>query len=79
MNIEIQAEVLLILESKTDWINKCPHRLPHNKRSGENYLFLDKNGNVLENGRDFESAKELETYPVTVYRLIPVHLNGQNK
>ncbi len=72
MNIEIEAEVILTLESKSDWISKCPERLPHNKRPGENYLFLDKNGNVLERGADFMAAEKLDTYPVKVYRLKPV-------
>jgi hypothetical protein len=69
----VEAEFLFQLESKQDWVNKCPDILPHKKRGKhETWLWLDTNGNVLEIGVDFQAAKELATYPVRVYRTINV-------
>jgi len=70
--ITVKAKFLFELKSKQDWINKVPRILPEKNRSSENFLWLDKNGNVFEIGADFMAAEKLNTYPCKVYRLIPV-------
>jgi hypothetical protein len=69
MKIEVNGEFLFELSSKQDWINKLPRILPAKIRAGEQWLWVDKNGDVFELGRDFENAKKLDTYPCKVYRL----------
>jgi len=66
--INILGELVLELDSHSDWIRKCPNRLPDKNRRNEEFIFVDKNGHVLEIGKDFMEATEYETYPVKVYR-----------
>jgi hypothetical protein len=68
--ITINAELLLILDSKREWINKIPRHLPEKTTVAEQWVWLDKNGNVMAIGEDFCAAEKLESYPVKVYRLI---------
>jgi len=70
--VAIKAELLLTLESKQDWINKVPRRLPPKNRYGEQFLCVDSNGYVLEIGADFAAAERLKSYPVRFYRKITV-------
>ena len=75
--ITVNGELLFILFSKQDWINRVPRILPAKIRGGEQWLWVDKNGNVFECGADFEAAKKAETYPCKVYRL--QNVAGVNK
>lgn len=70
--IACKGELILSLKSKQDWINRIPDELPE-KRLAETRLFLDKNGNVLARGKDFEVAEIEGTYPVNVYSLQSVY------
>lgn len=70
--VVVQVEKLMELKSKQDWINKIPRHLPEKKHHNEQFLWLDKNGNVLINGGDFMAAEKLDTYPVSIYRTIKV-------
>ena len=45
--ITINAELLFELSSKQDWVNRVPRILPAKIRSGETWIWVDKNGNVL--------------------------------
>lgn len=65
----VSVTLLLTLTSKADWIRKCPSCLPDKERFEEKFLFVDKEGNVLENGGDFMDAQDLGLYPVKVYRI----------
>lgn len=76
--IGVFAEHILTLNSVLDWSNKCPAKLP-NKRPGQYFLYLDKNGNVLENGSDFSEAEKRNTFPVKVYSLINVRMAPEPK
>lgn len=67
-DIKVKATLIIELETKQDWVNKIPMCLPE-KLPGEYFLFLDKNGNVLFRGFDFEVAKEFDCFPVSVFRL----------
>jgi len=67
-NIICKGELILTLTSKQDWVDRIPDELPE-KRFAETRLFLDKNGNVLVRGKDFEIAEIEGTYPVNVYSL----------
>lgn len=66
--ITCNAELILILKSKQDWINKIPNYLPK-KRTAEIRIFLDANDNCLSIGEDFQVAEEINSYPVRVYSL----------
>lgn len=70
MRIEIEVEELLILEKFSDWVNKCPDRLPSKKYSKNEFIFIDNYGFFLETGADFQSAKDKGHFPVTVYRKV---------
>ena len=67
--ITVNAELLFVLESKQQWVNRVPGILPPKIRGGETWIWVDKNGDVFECGRDFIAAEEKETYPCRVYRL----------
>lgn len=67
-SISVQATLIIQLDSKSDWVNKIPNKLPK-KLNGEHFLFLDKNGNALFLGLDFKLAEENNLFPVKVYRL----------
>ena len=68
-SITVKAEFLFELKSKQDWINRVPKILPAKTRGGEQWLWIDKNGNNFELGIDFEVAEQQSTYPCKVYRL----------
>lgn len=70
--ITLNAELLLTLNSKEEWIRRVPNALPKKNRYNEQFLWIDKNGNVLECGADFSAAEEQASYPVNVYRTQPV-------
>lgn len=70
--IKLKVELLFTLNSKKDWINKVPRILPKKNRGNESFLWVDKNGCVLEYGADFMAAEELDSYPCKVYRTITV-------
>lgn len=72
--IEVKAEFLFELKSKQDWINKVPKILPPKKYHDVEFLWLDKDGYELIIGVDFSAAEVRNSYPVKVYRKIPVHI-----
>jgi len=70
--IQVKGELLFTLASKQQWINRVPQILPPKRRTGEVWVWVDKNGNIFECGADFSAAEELDTYPCKVYRLCSV-------
>ena len=68
-NITVKGELLFELASKQQWINRIPQILPDKTRRGEQWVWVDSNGNVFESGADFMAAEKLATYPCKVYRL----------
>lgn len=70
--LTINATPVLTINSKQDWINKVPNRLPVKTRGAERFLFVDKHGNVFETGLDFQIAEEINSYPCIVYKLMSV-------
>src|SRR5688572_16935754 len=60
------AKRVLELVSLNDWVNRVPRCLPEKTRGGEQLIWIDKNGNVLESGADFMAAEEQNSYPVKV-------------
>ena len=70
--IKVKGELLFELASKQQWINRVPDILPKKIRGGEQWIWVDKNGNVFESGQDFAAAEKHDTYPCKVYRLINV-------
>lgn len=67
--ITVNGEFLFELKSKNEWIAKVPSILPEKTRGGEQWLWIDKNGNVFEKGLDFSAAETIDSYPCKVYRL----------
>jgi len=67
--ITVNGEFLFELKSKQDWVNRVPNILPDKIRAAEQWLWVDKNHNVLEIGKDFMSAELQGSYPCRVYRL----------
>jgi len=67
--ITVNGELLFELESKQDWVKWVPSILPKKTRGCEQWIWVDKNGNVFECGADFMAAEKTETYPCKVYRL----------
>lgn len=78
-NITLKAELLFELESKQEWINRVPRILPEKIRGGEQWVWVDVNGNVFECGADFTAAEKASTYPCKVYRLQSVAVANNNK
>lgn len=69
-DITIKAELLLILESKQDWINKVPKRLSAKTSKAEEWIWVDAKGHTMALGEDFSAAQTMKTYPVKVYKLV---------
>lgn len=67
--ITVNGEFLFELSSKQDWVNRVPNILPSKTRAAEQWLWVDKNGNVFECGADFIAAEKQDSYPCKVYRL----------
>ena len=67
--ITVNAELLFVLESRQQWVNRVPRILSKKIRGEEQWIWVDKNGDVFECGKDFMVAEEKETYPCKVYRL----------
>lgn len=78
--VTVNGELLFELSSKQDWINRVPKILPP-KRTGEQWIWVDKNGDIFERGADFMAAEENNYYPCKVYRLQSVvgALKNHNK
>lgn len=70
--IQVKGELLFVLNNKREWVNRVPEILPEKTRAGEQWLWVDKNGNNFEIGKDFAMAEKLDTYPCKVYRLCSV-------
>lgn len=68
-NINLKGELLFLLKNKQQWINRVPGILPEKTRGNEQWVWVDKNGNVFEVGADFSAAEKADTYPCKVYRL----------
>lgn len=66
--ITVNAEFLFELKDKRQWVNRVPSILPPKTRGGEQWLWVDKDGNVFECGVDFSAAEKALTYPCKVYR-----------
>lgn len=67
--ITVNAEHLFTLYSKAEWVAKVPLILPPKIRSGEQWIWVDKNGDVFTSGRDFKAAELKHSFPCKVYRL----------
>ncbi|UBM58259.1 hypothetical protein LAG90_15755 [Marinilongibacter aquaticus] len=67
--IIVKGELILELQSKQDWINKVPRKLPEKSRGGEQWIWVDVNGNVFERVADFIAAEKAQTYPCKIYKL----------
>lgn len=68
--ITVNGEFLFELQSKQQWINRVPQILPDKIRGkGEQWVWVDKNGDVFECGADFSAADKNATFPCKVYRL----------
>lgn len=69
-NIKINAELIITLTSKNDWINRIPRCLPEKQYYKEEFLWVDSDGNKMVQDSDFMAAEVMCTYPVKVYRFI---------
>lgn len=67
--IKINAELVLVLESKQAWVNRVPECLPKPTMAAQQLIFIDANGNHAAIGEDFRIAEETQSYPISVYRL----------
>lgn len=72
VDFKVRGEFIIQLDTKQDWINKMPNRLPPKMFHKDKFMFIDKHGYELVIGLDFEIAKQIDSYPVRVYRKIPV-------
>lgn len=77
--ITVKGQLLFELKSKQEWVNKVPGILPSKTRGNEQWVWVDKNGNVFEAGLDFMAAEKAETYPCKVYRLQSVSMANNFK
>ena len=66
--VKYNAELILTLNSKQEWVNRIPDELPE-KRKAEQRVWLDANDNCLAIGEDFSAAELVNSYPVRVYSL----------
>ncbi len=66
--IKVNADLVLVLKDKNDWIRKLPGQLPR-ENAAQLFLFVDSQDNCLTVGADFKAAEELHLFPVLVYRI----------
>jgi hypothetical protein len=66
------GELVLTLESKNDWFNKVPNKLPKKKYRDEQFFWIDANGNTMVMGEDLSAAERMSSFPIKVYRHIRV-------
>jgi hypothetical protein len=66
--IRVPIEFIFKFSSKQQWINKA--KLWFEKYLSDPFVCIDKEGNVLHTGEDFELAEEHDLYPVNVYKLL---------
>lgn len=66
--IVVTGELILELTSRQDWFNRIPRALPE-KRADEQWIWVDRYGNVLTVGKDFVAAEKMKSYPVKIFRL----------
>lgn len=69
--ITMKGKLVMVINSKTDWQEKFNGKAPE-RRNNETWVWLDKNGNSFELGRDFTVAQQRMTFPCKVYRLVSV-------
>lgn len=72
----VKGILVTTLKSKQEWINKVPECLPVDVAHRE-LLFIDKNGNALKVGADFESAEHQNSFPVKIIHLTRVSFAGE--
>jgi hypothetical protein len=72
IDVPVKAEFLFQLNSKREWVNRVPCILPEKIRTGETWIWVDKDGYVFEKGADFMKADEIKSYPCKVYRTVNV-------
>jgi hypothetical protein len=68
-DIKVVGELIMVLSSMQDWINRVPRHLPEKTSRAEQFLWVDSHGNNMAIGEDFSSSEKLNSYPVKVYRL----------
>ena len=77
--ITINGKLVFEIHSKNHWINSFPGAIPKLPMS-EQYLWIDKNGNIATCGEDFMYAEKEDYYPIKIYHLQRTcHLNDKNK
>ena len=68
-NVKCWGELVLTLQSKADWVNNVPRKLPEGYEF-QTLIWVDSRGFTLRSGVDFEAAEQLRYYPVKCYRAI---------
>lgn len=75
LKLTLNAEFLFEFRNKTEWINRAKDQFrAHGNQANmaEKLVCVTKDGFVLTIGKDFEAARQLDAYPVRVYRLVRV-------
>lgn len=70
--VKIMAEHMFTLKNEQDWMDKVPDILPVKERGNEQWLWVDKDGFVFEQGADFAAAERISAYPCNVYKAINI-------
>jgi hypothetical protein len=69
VNIQVNAEYLCTFKSFIQWVNKSTSWIGGFSKY-EKIVCLDKNGNTLTGGEDFQFADKNDLFPVKAYRLL---------
>lgn len=67
--VTIKAEPVVIFDTFQQWVNNAASTLGGFSKK-EKIICIDKNGNGLTSGEDFEIASVEKLFPVTAYRVI---------
>ena len=77
--VKINGELVFEIQSKNHWINSFPGAIPELPMS-EQYLWVDKNGNIATCGEDFMFAEDTDSYPIKIFHIQRTcHLNPKNE
>jgi len=70
MQITANAEKIGTFNTFRSWVNEASELFGRFRKSADQYICLDKNGNTCTIGKDFMAARDNNLFPVEVYRLV---------
>lgn len=62
--------LLFEFSSFQDWVNKAQSRFANAGVRGQDTLCIDAKGRLLQKGKEFKRARDVDSFPIKVYRAL---------